>query len=70
MTEAIQVEALGYAYGDQSVLTDLTFTVQLGGFFIIIGPNGSGKTTLMRVISGVIRPDTGGVRVMGRSIRT
>ncbi|MBW1817363.1 MAG: ABC transporter ATP-binding protein [Deltaproteobacteria bacterium] len=70
MTEAIKVEALGYAYGDQSVLTDLTFAVQLGGFFIIIGPNGSGKTTLMRAISGIIRPDTGGVRVMGRSIRT
>jgi ABC-type polysaccharide/polyol phosphate transport system ATPase subunit len=48
------------------VLRDVDFAVEPGETFAIIGPNGAGKTTLFRLISRILTPTTGSVRVHGR----
>ena len=47
-------------------LDDISFSVNRGEMFGIIGTNGSGKTTLLRIISGIYHPDKGNVKVNGR----
>jgi len=68
MKDAIHTRQLGYSYGDLRVLEDLSFSVHQGDFFIIIGPNGSGKTTLLKCISGILRPRTGGLEILGAPV--
>lgn len=47
-------------------LQDLSFSLQSGDSVGLIGANGSGKTTLLRILSGLIRPDAGEVRISGK----
>ena len=47
-------------------LQNVSFELRRGEALGLVGPNGSGKTTLMRIIAGLIRPDTGSVEVKGR----
>jgi zinc transport system ATP-binding protein len=49
------------------VLKDIEFEIYRNDFLGIIGPNGGGKTTLLKVILGLIKPDTGVVEVFGKS---
>ncbi|MFE1824563.1 ABC-F family ATP-binding cassette domain-containing protein [Streptomyces anulatus] len=51
------------AYGDRSVLDQVTLTVRPGEKTAVIGENGSGKSTLLRLLAGVERPDTGEITV-------
>ncbi|MFI7292143.1 ABC-F family ATP-binding cassette domain-containing protein [Streptomyces anulatus] len=51
------------AYGDRSVLDQVTFTVRPGEKTAVIGENGSGKSTLLRLLAGVEQPDTGEITV-------
>ncbi|SDL90337.1 ATP-binding cassette domain-containing protein [Streptomyces wuyuanensis] len=51
------------AYGDRSVLEDVSLTVRPGERAGVIGDNGSGKSTLLRLIAGAERPDEGGITV-------
>ncbi|MGW6285692.1 ABC-F family ATP-binding cassette domain-containing protein [Streptomyces sp. NPDC055107] len=51
------------AYGDRSVLDQVTLTVRPGEKTAVIGENGSGKSTLLRLLAGAERPDTGEVTV-------
>jgi ABC-type polysaccharide/polyol phosphate transport system ATPase subunit len=46
-------------------LKDVTFSVEAGEFFGVIGANGGGKSTLLRILAGIYVPDTGAVRVTG-----
>jgi iron complex transport system ATP-binding protein len=69
MKNVIHARQLSYSYGDLRVLKDLSFSVQQGDFFIIIGPNGSGKTTLLKCISGVLRPRRGGLEILNTPFR-
>jgi len=52
-------------FGEIIALNDVSFTVDDGEFFVLIGPNGSGKTTLLRVIAGLVAPDVGDVYIAG-----
>jgi len=70
MKPAIALEDAHYAYARSPVLKGLTFSIEQGDFFIIIGPNGSGKTTLMKLISGIEKPDHGLVKILGRLIES
>jgi len=55
-----------YAYEDFLALQDVSFSVQRGETFGVIGPNGCGKSTLLKVLAGVLYPDCGSFRVNGR----
>lgn len=62
---AIVVDKVTYTYGGRPAVTDASFTISQGDFLGIIGPNGGGKTTLLRLMLGLLRPDTGEIRLLG-----
>jgi len=53
-------------YDRQVVLHEISFEIQSGEFFGIIGLNGSGKSTLLKILAGIYRADTGSVRIHGK----
>ncbi|MBU0996115.1 MAG: ABC transporter ATP-binding protein [Proteobacteria bacterium] len=69
MTPAIDVKNIYFSYKKEIVLADISFSIEKGRFFVIIGPNGSGKTTLMKMLSGVEKFKKGKLKLFGRSIR-
>jgi len=62
----IDIHALTKRYGPDTVVDDLSFTVEAGQVTGFLGPNGAGKTTTMRMIVGLAAPDRGSVTVGGR----
>lgn len=65
----IELRNVCFAYGAQPVLQDVSLTVQAGDFASVVGPNGGGKTTLLKLVLGLLEPDSGVVRVFGRAPR-
>lgn len=63
----ITVEDLTIAYGDRVIMRDLTFTVNHGDVFVIMGASGSGKSTLLRNMIGLNEPAKGDVQYDGES---
>ena len=55
-------------FGEIIALNAVSFTVNEGEFFVVVGPNGSGKTTLLRVIAGLVEPDSGDVYIAGARV--
>ncbi|NUS26722.1 MAG: ATP-binding cassette domain-containing protein, partial [Streptomyces sp.] len=69
MTEAaITVEGARKKYGDRPALDGLDLTVARGTVHAVLGPNGAGKTTLVRVLSTLLRPDSGRIEVAGLDV--
>jgi iron complex transport system ATP-binding protein len=67
--KSVCAKNLSYAYDGATVLNNLSFTVNSGEFFIVIGPNGSGKTTLMKMIAGLIKIQDGTIEIKGRPVK-
>lgn len=63
----IEVEALNVAYGDFPAVKDLSFQVQRGELYALLGTNGAGKTSALEVIEGHRRASSGTVRVFGKN---
>ena len=57
MSTIIEVKGVAKAFGSQTVLNDVNFTVKKGEIIGLLGPNGAGKTTFIRILNGVLRPD-------------
>jgi len=57
----LEIRNLSAAYADQHVLKDLSFDLRSGELLAVIGPNGAGKSTLVRVLSGILPPQSGSV---------
>src|SRR3989442_3051300 len=66
----LEVDCVSKHYGTHRAVDDLSLAVQRGSFFSILGPSGCGKTTLLRLIAGFLEPDSGDVRIGGRSMRS
>jgi len=64
----IDVKGVSFSYGKARVLQDITLSINRGDFLAIIGPNGSGKTTLIKIILGLLKPEKGLVRIMGKLV--
>ena len=56
------------AYSGQPILQDISFTVRDGEFLSILGPSGCGKTTLLRILTGLVSPDSGTILKDGQDI--
>src|SRR5436190_7196471 len=62
----VRVERLSRRFGDKLALDNLSLSVPRGAVFGVVGANGAGKTTLIRHLLGLLRAETGSVRVFGR----
>lgn len=64
----LSVSHIKKSFGDLSVLSDVSFSIERGDHFALVGRNGSGKTTLLNIIAGVL-PDDGGVVALEKDAR-
>lgn len=64
--KAVEINNLSVKYNEQLVLNDINFFIEENDFVAIIGPNGGGKSTLLKVILGILTPNTGEVKVFGK----
>jgi zinc transport system ATP-binding protein len=60
----IEIKDVDFAYDRELVLKNINLSVEAGEFLGIIGPNASGKSTLVKLILGLLEPDTGTIRVL------
>ncbi|MDJ0335527.1 ABC transporter ATP-binding protein [Salinibacterium sp. G-O1] len=68
MSDAIAATALSKAFGSKLALDNVDLTVDEGSIFGFLGPNGAGKTTMLRLLTGLARPTSGSVRVLGHDV--
>ncbi len=61
----LEIENLTKTFGDRTVVSNVSFAVRRGEIFGFLGPNGSGKTTTIRMALGIIKQDSGSVRILG-----
>jgi len=64
----IQVQGLSKRFGDIQAVDGLDFSVKEGEIFGFLGPNGAGKTTTIRMLVGLLRPDSGSALVNGHDV--
>lgn len=64
----IRFEGVSKSFGEQMVLKNLSLDVTPGEFLTIIGRSGCGKTTALRLVNGLLSPDTGRVLVQGKDV--
>ncbi|MEN6462110.1 MAG: ABC transporter ATP-binding protein [Syntrophomonas sp.] len=65
----ILTTGLSKSFGKIKAVANVSLQVNKGEIFGLVGPDGAGKTTLMRMICGLITPDTGEIRLIGHSIK-
>lgn len=65
---ALDVEGLTRRYGERDALSGVSLSLEQGQTLVVFGPNGAGKSTLLRVLATLLRPHSGGVRVLGHSL--
>jgi ABC-2 type transport system ATP-binding protein len=70
MSAAIDVRGLNKSFGDKHVVRDVSIRVDEGRITGFLGPNGSGKTTTLRLLCGLLTPDSGEGDVLGLDFRT
>jgi ABC-2 type transport system ATP-binding protein len=61
--EAIEAHHLFKSFGSVTAVDDVSIQVMEGEIFGFLGPNGAGKTTTIRLLTGVLSPDSGSVRI-------
>jgi zinc transport system ATP-binding protein len=64
----IEVENLSFSYGGAPALENISFTVKQGDFTGVLGPNGGGKTTLIKIMLGLLKSESGRVKIFGKEI--
>ena len=67
---AIDVHGLTKKFGTRTVVRDLSMQVKRGSIYGFLGPNGSGKTTTIRMLCGLLTPDSGQGTCLGYDILT
>jgi len=69
MTQSfLEIEGITKNFGGLRAVNDIGFSMERDQILGLIGPNGAGKTTLLRLITGILKPDAGSVRFMGKEI--
>ncbi|HUA96961.1 MAG TPA: ABC transporter ATP-binding protein [Terracidiphilus sp.] len=65
-TPAIQTSGLTRTFGELVAVDDVTFSVAQGQFFGFLGPNGAGKSTTIKMLTGLLEPTAGWIRILGQ----
>ena len=64
-TPALETTALTRRFGDFTAVQDVNLTVAAGQFFGFLGPNGAGKSTTIKMLTGLLAPTSGSIRILG-----
>lgn len=67
-TAFLEIESLNKDFGGLRAVSNVSFTMGRNEIVGLIGPNGAGKTTLLRLTTGILKPDSGGIRFKGKNI--
>src|ERR1700722_9876361 len=67
--DAVEIAHLGFNYGERKALSDVSFSINRGEIFGLLGPNGGGKTTLFKLISTLVPLQAGDARILGFDLR-
>jgi phospholipid/cholesterol/gamma-HCH transport system ATP-binding protein len=65
---AVVFDKVSFAFDDDVVLRDVSFSVPTGSMIILFGPSGAGKSILLKLILGLFRPDSGSILVNGQHV--
>ncbi|WP_454054745.1 ABC transporter ATP-binding protein [Clostridium sp. Marseille-Q7071] len=68
MEKVIEINNLSKVYKNGRGITDINLEINRGDIFGFLGPNGAGKTTAMKIMTGLIKPDSGDVKILGYSV--
>jgi phospholipid/cholesterol/gamma-HCH transport system ATP-binding protein len=66
----VEVKNVSIQFTRKPVLEDISFTVERGETLVILGPAGCGKSVLMKLVNGLLKPDTGEISIFGQRIDT
>jgi ABC-2 type transport system ATP-binding protein len=64
----LAADRLAKRFGERTAVSDVSFHVEAGETYGLLGPNGAGKTTTIRMVCGLLRPDSGTVSIAGRPV--
>ncbi len=64
----VEVKNLYKSYNSKQVLKGIEFEVYRGEIFVLLGPNGAGKTTTVKILSGILKPDKGEVKIFSKTV--
>lgn len=67
--EVLRADSVAMAFGDQQVLAGVDLKADEGQALALIGANGSGKTTLMKILAGLLSPDSGEITLLGHRLK-
>lgn len=70
MQKILEIKSLYFSYRSSPILENVNLTIRKGDFLGIIGPNGGGKTTLLKLILGLLKPDSGEIRFEAQRLTT
>ncbi len=68
MKPILEIHNLQKSFADFIAVNDLSLKVQKGEIFGFLGPNGAGKTTTIKILAGLLQPDSGSVQINGKSL--
>lgn len=68
MDKVIEISKLTKVFKNGRGITDINIDIHRGDIFGFLGPNGAGKTTAMKIMTGLTKPDSGDVKILGYSI--
>ncbi len=68
MAAAVSIVDVVKHFGSLQALAGVSLEIQAGEFFGLLGPNGAGKTTLISSLAGLVRPDSGSLKVLGHDV--
>ncbi|UBF28219.1 ABC transporter ATP-binding protein [Kovacikia minuta CCNUW1] len=68
MTIALKLSTLSKRFGSHLAVNNLSLTIAQGSLYALLGPNGAGKTTTLRMVAGLLQPDSGDALILGHSI--
>ncbi len=73
MEHVLELKDINYAYhtteGETEVLKNISFSLNEGEFVSIVGPSGCGKSTLLSIISGLMKPESGTIKLYGKELK-
>jgi zinc transport system ATP-binding protein len=64
---AVCCQGVSFAYERETIIAEADFDIEAGESISVIGPNGGGKTTLLKLLLGLLKPDTGSIRIFDKA---